>query len=74
MATMFHNIVNALIYSDDLIFVLFSFIYLFLFIYLFIYLFLLFLVCVHQSQGLDNQQLNTSMIQRKTYKNATLNK
>ena len=35
MATMFHNIVNALVYSDDLIFVLFSFIY--LFIYLFIY-------------------------------------
>ena len=69
MATMFHNIVNALVYSDDLIFVLFSF------IYLSIYFFLLFFgVCVHQSQCLDNQQLNTSMIQRKTHKNATLNK
>ena len=70
MATMFHNIVNALVYSDDLMFVLFSFIY--LFIYLFISSF--FWVCVHQSQCLDNQQLNTSMIQRKTHKNAILNK
>ena len=26
-STMFHNIVNALVYSDDLIFILFSFIF-----------------------------------------------
>ena len=68
MATMFHNIVNALVYNDDLIFVLF------LFIYLFIYLFISSFFGGYVYINLDNQQLNTSMIQRKTHKNATLNK
>ena len=51
MATMFHNIVNALVYSDALIVVLFSFIYLFvyLFIYLFIYFLLFFGMCTSKS-------------------------